>query len=176
MDDTGARHKAANGTCTQIGNNHFAWFGTTACKSWLNVLELLRAGHTDYVINAAALAYMRQRALAGSIITTLELGSEHIFPDEAAWMDHLQRLGIPDLKVSPDPVRIATEGALWGAIKAHGLLPETVIVSDDAGQFRVGCHALCRVGGDVAIPAPHRPGRADFPHPVLQERALLPAT
>jgi len=34
--------------------------------------------------------------------------------------------------------------------------------------------AACRVGGDVAIPAPHRPGRADFPHPVLQERALLP--
>src|SRR5215210_7310444 len=33
---------------------------------------------------------------------------------------------------------------------------------------------LGRVGGDVAIPAPHRPGRADFPHPVLQERALLP--
>jgi transposase len=27
--------------------------------------------------------------------------------------------------------------------------------------------AACRVGGDVAIPAPHRPGRADFPHPVL---------
>src|SRR5215207_8272962 len=24
--------------------------------------------------------------------------------------------------------------------------------------------ALRRVGGDVAIPAPHRPGRADFPH------------
>src|SRR3954453_4422606 len=35
--------------------------------------------------------------------------------------------------------------------------------------------AACRVGGDVAIPAPHRPGRADFPHPVLQERASLPA-
>jgi hypothetical protein len=27
--------------------------------------------------------------------------------------------------------------------------------------------AACRVGEDVAIPAPHRPGRADFPHPVL---------
>lgn len=27
--------------------------------------------------------------------------------------------------------------------------------------------AACRVGGDVAIPAPHRPGRADYPHPVL---------
>jgi hypothetical protein len=39
------------------------------------------------------------------------------------------------LKVNPDPVEIATEGALWGSIKAHGLLPNTVIVSDDAGQF-----------------------------------------
>src|SRR3954468_5621086 len=26
VDDTGPRHKAANGTCTQIGNDHFAWF------------------------------------------------------------------------------------------------------------------------------------------------------
>ena len=33
--------------------------------------------------------------------------------------------------------------------------------------------AACRVGGDVAIPAPHRPGRADFPHPVLHARASL---
>ena len=55
VDDTGARHKAANGTCTQIGNDHFAWFGTTASKSRLNFLELLRAGHGDYVINAEAL-------------------------------------------------------------------------------------------------------------------------
>jgi hypothetical protein len=30
---------------------------------------------------------------------------------------------------------IATEGALWGSVKAHGFLPNTVIVSDDAGQF-----------------------------------------
>jgi hypothetical protein len=31
----------------------------------------------------------------------------------------------------------------------------------------------CRVDGDVAIPIPHRPGRADFPHPVLHERDSL---
>ena len=176
VDDTGARHQGRHGTCTQIGNNHFAAFATTASKSRLNFLELLRAGHTDYVINAEALAYMRQRALAGPVITRLSLHPERSFPDEAAWMGHLQRLGISDLTVTPDPVRIATEGALWGAIKAHGFLPDTVVVSDDAGQFMVGCHALCRVGGDVAIPAPHRPGRADFPHPVLQERASLLAT
>ena len=167
VDDTGARHKAANGTCTQIGNDHFAWFGTTASKSRLNFLELLRAGHGDYVINAEALTYMRDRALSGPLIERLATHPEHTFPDRAAWQAHLERLGITDLKVNPDPVRIATEGALWGAIKAHGFLPETVIVSDDAGQFLVGCHALGRVGGDVAIPAPHRPGRADYPHPVL---------
>jgi hypothetical protein len=32
-----------------------------------------------------------------------------------------------------------------------------------------------RVDGDVAAPIPHRPGRADFPHPVLHERDSLAA-
>jgi hypothetical protein len=67
VDDTGARHKAANGFCTQIGNAHFAWFGTTSSKSRLNFLALLRAGYDDYVINAEALAYMRERALAAHV-------------------------------------------------------------------------------------------------------------
>ncbi|MBV8229371.1 MAG: transposase [Planctomycetaceae bacterium] len=33
----------------------------------------------------------------------------------------------------------------------------------------------CRVDGDVAAPIPHRPGRADSPHPVLHERDSLAA-
>ncbi len=151
VDDTGARHRGRNGTCTQIGNDHFAAFATTASKSRLNFLTLLRAGHGDYVINAEALTYMRDRALSGPVIERLATHPEHTFPDEAAWQAHLERLGIPDLKVSPDPVRIATEGALWGAIKANGFLPETVIVSDDAGQFMVGCHALCWVHAERLV-------------------------
>ena len=151
VDDTGARHKAANGTCTQIGNDHFAWFGTTASKSRLNFLELLRAGHPDYVINAEALAYMRERALAGAVIEQLAGQPERHFPDRVAWQAHLERLGIAALTVTPDPVRIATEGALWGAIKAHGLLPGTVIVSDDAGQFALGLHGLCWVHAERLV-------------------------
>src|SRR5215204_627151 len=151
VDDTGARHKAANSTCTQVGNDHFAWFGTTASKSRLNFLDLLRAGHADYVINAEALAYMRERALAGAVIEQLAGQPERHFPDRVAWQALLERLGIAALTVTPDPVRIATEGALWGAIKAHGLLPGTVIVSDDAGQFRVGCHALCWVHAERLV-------------------------
>jgi hypothetical protein len=151
VDDTGARHKAANGTCTQIGNDHFAWFGTTASKSRLNFLDLLRAGHADYVINAEALAYMRERALAGAVIERLTAQPERHFPDRVAWQAHLERLGIAALTVTPDPVRIATEGALWGAIKAHGLLPGTVIVSDDAGQFAIGLHGLCWVHAERLV-------------------------
>ena len=145
VDDTGARHKAANGFCTQIGNEHFAWFGTTDSKSRLNFLERLRAGHSDYVINDEAIAYMRERALASHVITHLLEHPARSFADQTAWNAHLEKLGISALEVNPDPVLIATEGALWGSIKAHGFLPDTVIVSDDAGQFDVGLHALCWV-------------------------------
>jgi hypothetical protein len=151
VDDTGARHKAANGFCTQVGNAHFTWFGTTASKSRSNFLELLRAGHGDYVLNAAAFAYMRQRALAGPVIARLAKHPQKSFADKAAWTAHLDRLGISALKVNPDPVLIATEGALWGSIKAHGFLPNTVIVSDDAGQFNVGQHGLCWVHAERLV-------------------------
>ncbi len=84
VDDTGARHKGANGFCTQIGNDHFAWFGTTGSKSCLNFLDLLRAGHTDYVVNHAALAYMREHALAGPTIARLAEHPDKQFADPVA--------------------------------------------------------------------------------------------
>ena len=151
VDDTGARHKAKNGFCTQIGNAHFAWFGTTESKSRSNFLDLLRAGYEDYVVNAEALAYMRQRALSGPVIASLAEHPDRVFANKAAWTAHLDRLGIAALKVNPDPVMVATEGALWGSIKAHGFLSDTVIVSDDAGQFNVGQHGLCWVHAERLI-------------------------
>jgi hypothetical protein len=151
VDDTGARHQHQNGVCTHVGNDHFAAFATTGSKSRLNFLEVLRAGFTDYVINAEALAYMRRRALAGPVIAGLAEHPERHFPDEAAWLRHLERLGITALGVAPDPVRIATEGAVWGSVKAHGLLPDTVILSDDAGQFALDRHALCWVHAERLV-------------------------
>src|ERR1700758_3964187 len=141
VDDTGARHQAKNGFCTQIGNDHFSWFGTTASKSRLNFLSLLRAGHGDYVINAAALAYMRERALPAYVTGQLAEHRDRCFADQAAWNAHLEKLGI----TAPNPVLIATEGALWGSVQAHGFLRDAVIISDDAGQFNVGQHGLCWV-------------------------------
>jgi hypothetical protein len=151
VDDTGARHKGASGFCTQIGNDHFAWFGTTGSKSRLNFLDLLRAGHTDYVVNEVALAYMREHALAGPTIARLAGHPDKQFADPGAWQAHLERLGVAALTVTPDPIRIATEGALWGSIHAHEFLRDTVIVSDDAGQFAVGQHALCWVHAERLV-------------------------
>ncbi len=151
VDDTGARHKGTTGVCTQIGNDNFTWFGTTESKSRLNFLGLLRAGHTDYVINDAALAYMREHALAGLTIARLAEHPDKQFADPAAWQAHLERLGLTALNVTPNPVQIATEGALWGSIHGHAFLRDTVIVSDDAGQFNVGRHALCWVHAERLI-------------------------
>ena len=151
VDDTGARHQHRNGVCTQLGNEHFAAFATTGSKSRLNFLKVLRAGFADYVINAEALAYMHGRALAGPVIASLAEHPERHFRDEAAWLRHLDQLGITALTVTPDPVRIATEGAVWGSIKAHSLLPDTVILSDDAGQFALDRHALCWVHAERLV-------------------------
>ena len=144
-DDTGARHGGRNGYCTQIGNDSFTWFGSRANKSRLNFLELLRAGHGDYVINPAALAYMRGRSLAGPLIERLASASATHFADHAAWQAHLRQVEIEPLAVAQDPACIATEGALWGAITERGFLDGTVVLSDGAGQFAVGHHALCWV-------------------------------
>ena len=91
------------------------------------------------------------RNLSGLVITRLAEPPDQTFADHAAWTAHLDRLGIRALKVHPDPVMIATEGALWGSIKAHGFLPDTVIVSDDAGQFNVGQHGLCWVHAERLV-------------------------
>ena len=117
----------------------------------MNFLDLLRAGYTDYVVNDAALSYMRRRALAGPIIARLAEHPDKHFADPQAWQAHLDRLGITALTVTPDPVQIATEGALWGSIQSHDFLRDTVIVSDDAGQFAIGQHALCWVHAERLV-------------------------
>jgi hypothetical protein len=79
VDDTGAHHKTVSGLCAQIGSAHFAWFGTTGSKNRGNFLDLC-ARHDDYVINAEALAYMHQRALAGPVIARIPTRSLPVRP------------------------------------------------------------------------------------------------
>lgn len=53
-----------------------------------------------------------------------------------------------------------------------------VLITDRGTQFgfwAMTMRQICRVDGEVALPAPHRSGRADFPHPVLHVTGSLAA-
>ena len=151
VDDTGARHAGKNGYTTQIGSDRFTTFRTGPTKSRLAFLSRLCGGVSLYVINDAALGYMKERSLSQFAIDKLAGHAARIFSSCEEWERHLSALGLTDLKVTPDPFLIASEGALWGAIRHQGLLEDAVIVSDDAGQFRVGTHALCWVHAERLI-------------------------
>ena len=147
VDDTGTRHQGHNAYVTQIGNDCFAWFQTTASKSRINFLQLLRAQHNDYQINAQALAYMRQQRLPQQPLQRLLGHPCQHFPDQEQWAAHLAGLGITRERHR----RIATEGALLGSALEHGLSPDLAIVSDDAGQFDVLLHGLCWVHAERLV-------------------------
>ena len=147
VDDTGARHQGQNGYCTHIGNELFAWFQSTDSKSRINFLELLRAGHKDYILDSDAMVYMRATHLPQDLLETLDAHRQRLFANETLWKACLNELGIID----PRHVRTATEGALIGSVLEHGFNPKLVIVSDDAGQFNIFLHALCWIHAERTI-------------------------
>ena len=147
VDDTGARHKGRNGYCTHIGNELFAWFESTESKSRINFLTLLRGKNTDYVLNDDAFEYMAAQKLPKAQLELLTGYDKKHFGTRDEWESTLQELGI----ISERHVRIATEGALFGSVLEHGLNPDIVIISDDAGQFNVFLHALCWIHAERTI-------------------------
>lgn len=151
VDDTGARHAGKACFTTQIGSDRFAAFRTGPGKSRLAFLSRLLGAAASYVINPAAIASMRAANLPQETIDRLAGHPTRIFGSSEAWMRHLQGLGLTELRGGPDPVRTASEAALWGAIVDQGLLRRAVVVSDDAGQFRIGEHALCWVHAERLI-------------------------
>lgn len=163
VDDTGARHQGKNGYCTHIGNDVFAWFASTESKSRINFLELLRAGHEDYVLNDEALEYMRRQKLPKGLLEKLAAHGQKISNNKEEWEATLGELGIARKHL----VRTTTEGALLGSMIEHGVNPDLVIVSDDAGQFNVLHHALCWIHAErvfvklVGFSAPQREALAD---------------
>jgi regulator of replication initiation timing len=143
VDDTGARHARRPGVTTQIGGERFTVFRTGRSKSRLNFLSLLRAGGEDYVVNEAALNYLRAQPVEAAVIARLAAHPDQVFSSQMEWWQHLLRCSI---NIFDRPLlQLLNEAATWGALRHHGLMENTVVVSDDAGQFRVGQHALCWV-------------------------------
>jgi hypothetical protein len=142
-DDTGARHQGKNGYCTAIGNDLFSYFESTDSKSRLNFLEILQGERRDYAINEMALAYWRRQKLPAAMLAQLTQGPQE-FAGEPAWQARLGALGID----SERHVRMASEGALLGALVARGISPDLGVLSDGAGQFVIFVHAACWVHAD----------------------------
>ncbi|CAG0907082.1 unnamed protein product [Cyprideis torosa] len=147
VDDSGARHQGNNGYVTQIGNECFAWFKSTASKSRLNFLDILRAGHKDYCLSVDAIHYMEQQKLALVQVDKLRPRIGDQFENEALWLEYLHSVRIR----SKRHIRIATEGALLGSLLSHGFCNNLVIVSDDAGQFNILQHALCWIHAERLV-------------------------
>jgi len=107
------------------------------------LLTLLRGGCEDYVVNEAALDYLRRQPVEAAVIARVSQLQGHVFGSQMAWWQHLLRCS---LNIFDRPLRqLLDEAATWGALRHHGLMANTVVVSDDAGQFRVARHALCWV-------------------------------
>jgi hypothetical protein len=151
VDDTGARHQGKSGFTTHIGSDRFAVFRTGPSKSRLAFLRNLLGGAARYVINETALVYMRDNNLAQAALDKLANCATRVFASDQDWTQRLSELGLTELAITPDPVRVASEGALWGAIHEEGRLGDLVIVSDGACQFRLGVHAQCWVHAERLV-------------------------
>lgn len=151
VDDTSARHAHKDEFTTQFGDDRFTAFRTGPSKSRRRFLYDLQCGLQDFVLDEEAFGYMQRLHMAEPLIAKLRAHPNKRFTRETAFKAHLEALGLGALKILPDPIAVATEGALWAAVKEQGLLDGTVIVSDGAGQFRVADHALCWVHGERLI-------------------------
>jgi hypothetical protein len=143
VDDTGARHARRPGVTTQIGGERFCVFRTSRSKSRLNFLSLLRGGCEDYVVNEAALDYLRRQPVEAAVIAWLAAHPDQVFGSQMDWWQHFLRCSINIFDRTL--LQLLNEAATWGAIRHHGQMGNTVVVSDDAGQFRIAQHALCWV-------------------------------
>ena len=120
VDDTGARHQRRDNVTTQIGGDRFTVFRTGRSKSRGNFLSLLRAGSDAYVVNGEALEFMRRAGVGASICERLRRHPCKTFAGEQAWLMHLAGLSVDIF--DRNLVRTLTEGALWGAVRAQGLM------------------------------------------------------
>lgn len=151
-DDTGARHLGKNAYTTVIANPLFASFTTTASKSRVNFLKLLRAPHEEYVWNEDAWNYAAAQGLSLELRARLAGAARkgiRILSSDEAWERQLAAWRIR----GDEPRRIVTEAALFGTLMHYELYVDQPLVSDDAGQFKISglLHALCWLHAERSI-------------------------
>ncbi|WP_320041986.1 hypothetical protein [uncultured Desulfobacter sp.] len=104
----------------------------------------IKPSNKDYVINDAAIEYIKQQRLPKF---QLEKFQKQCFSTERNWKSFLFQNKIRKNRHK----RIATEGAFLGSLIDHGWNKDLAIISDDAGQFNILTYALCWVHAKKTI-------------------------
>jgi len=142
-DDTTARHQGQSGHTSHIGNQFFASFSTTASKSRINFLEILRCPHEEYVLDGDAFFYLEYHKFPQVHLETLRhhIGESVIWKSFEEFQSDLKVWGFTE----PAQVNRLTEAALWGCLMKHDLYTHQPFISDDAAQFKLLWveHSLC---------------------------------
>ncbi|MBB3913723.1 hypothetical protein GGQ65_000992 [Rhizobium fabae] len=87
--------------------------------------------------------FLEDRQVDPALLARLMTREPRRFANQVPFLEYLAANGVDIF--DKDIVRPFAEAGIRGAIRHHGLVGNAVIVSDDAGQFRVGTHALCWV-------------------------------
>jgi hypothetical protein len=144
-DDTSARHRGQSGHTLHIGNDLFASFFTTDSKSRVNFLKILLMPHQGYLFNSDAHFYLEYFDLPQKLLKRLQADADagRLYADDQSWEAQLDAWKI----ASAEHRRLLTEGALWANLLILDLYTDLVLISDDAGQFKLLTffHALCWV-------------------------------
>ena len=148
-DDTTARHCGSPGHTLHIGNDLFATsFATsfaTERKSRVNFLKCLLLPHTDYAWGEEAVFYLESFQVPQCLLKKLAAAVDDrlVLATASAWGQQLAEWEI----TSSEQRRLVTEAALWNSLFTHGLYQDSILISDDAKQFKIVnfLHALCWV-------------------------------
>jgi len=142
VDDAGARHANRSFHTTQIGGEHFTAFRTAPSKSRLNFLACCAATiRTTFSTMPPSPFWKTVRCTRPS--GALKTCEPRRFANQVPFLEYLAANGIDIF--DKEIIRPFAEAGVWGAIRHHGLVGNAVVVSDDAGHFRVGTHTLCWV-------------------------------
>ena len=150
VDDTGARHQDKPGFTTHIGSDRFAVFRTGPSKSRLAFLRNLLGGAARYVLNEAALVYMRDNHLPQAALDKLANCATPIFP-------------------SPTPCAWPARARCGARFRRRAGSASTSLFRTAPARFRVGVHAQCWIHAERLVhkltprqpnSAPGRRGRA----------------
>ncbi|CDM61359.1 putative protein y4jO (plasmid) [Rhizobium favelukesii] len=143
VDDTGARHAHDNFHTTQIGGEHFTVFRTTASKSRLNFLSLLRGSYHDYVLNDAAFDYLHGHPSYMALTARLRAPEPRRFCNQVPFLEYLARKGVDIFDKAA--IRILGEAGILG------FYPPSRPCGRDGDHLRrcrpVSCRQSCFVPG-----------------------------